>query len=105
MIILSSLPFYLDINCENYIDAIFEATSGLTTTGATVYKEVESLSSGILIWRALLQWLGGLGIIIFGPRTFDSMTANYASFASTLALLRFNSLAESLISGLLTSLL
>ncbi len=65
MIVLSSLPFYLDINCENYIDAIFEATSGLTTTGATVYKEVESLSSGILIWRAILQWLGGLGIIVF----------------------------------------
>ena len=65
MIILSSLPFYLDINCENYIDAIFEATSGLTTTGATVYQEVESLSSGILVWRALLQWLGGLGIIVF----------------------------------------
>ena len=65
MIILSSLPFYLDVNCENYIDAIFEATSGLTTTGATVYEEVESLSSGILIWRALLQWLGGLGIIVF----------------------------------------
>ena len=65
MIILSSLPFYLDVNCENYIDAIFEAASGLTTTGATVYKEVESLSSGILIWRALLQWLGGIGIIVF----------------------------------------
>ena len=65
MIILSSLPFYLDANCENYIDAIFEATSGLTTTGATVYNKVENLSSGILIWRAVLQWLGGLGIIVF----------------------------------------
>ncbi len=65
MIILSSLPFYLDVNCEHFIDAIFEATSGLTTTGATVYKNVENLSSGLLIWRALLQWLGGLGIIVF----------------------------------------
>ena len=55
MIILSSLPFYLDANCENYIDAIFEATSGLTTTGATVYNKVENLSSGILIWRAFFS--------------------------------------------------
>ena len=39
MIILSSLPFYFDINCEHYIDAVFEATSGLTTTGATVYQD------------------------------------------------------------------
>ena len=65
MITLSSIPFYLDINCKNFIDAVFEATSGLTTTGATVYNNVENLSSGILIWRALLQWLGGLGIIVF----------------------------------------
>ena len=55
MIILSSLPFYLDVNCKNFIDAIFEATSGLTTTGATIYKNVENLSSGILIWARLLQ--------------------------------------------------
>ncbi len=65
MIILSSLPFYLDSHSYYFIDAIFEATSGLTTTGATIYNNVESLSSGILVWRALLQWLGGLGIIVF----------------------------------------
>jgi trk system potassium uptake protein TrkH len=65
MIVFSSLPFYLDHNTNSYIDSIFEATSGLTTTGATIYKNTELLSSGILIWRALLQWLGGLGIIIF----------------------------------------
>jgi len=65
MIILSSLPFYLDANTNYFIDAIFEATSGLTTTGATIYQNVESLSLGILVWRSLLQWLGGLGIIVF----------------------------------------
>ena len=65
MIILSSLPFYLDNNTNYFIDAIFEATSGLTTTGATIYQNVESLSLGILVWRSLLQWLGGLGIIVF----------------------------------------
>ena len=42
IIILSSLPFYLDANSNYFIDAIFEATSGLTTTGATIYKNVEN---------------------------------------------------------------
>ena len=65
MIILSSLPFYLDSNTDYFIDAIFESTSGLTTTGATIYPNVEYLSLGILVWRSLLQWLGGLGIIVF----------------------------------------
>ena len=65
MVIFSSLPLYLDLNIKNYIDALFEATSGLTTTGATIYKNTENLSPGILIWRAMLQWLGGLGIIFF----------------------------------------
>tara|TARA_E500000178_G_C16990123_1_gene740378 strand:- start:31 stop:1476 length:1446 start_codon:yes stop_codon:yes gene_type:complete len=65
MVIFSSLPLYLDLNIKNYIDALFEATSGLTTTGATIYKSTENLSAGILIWRAMLQWLGGLGIIFF----------------------------------------
>ena len=65
MVMFSSLPFYLDENIEYYIDAFFEATSGLTTTGATIYNNIENLSTGILIWRAMLQWLGGLGIIIF----------------------------------------
>ncbi len=65
MIIITSLPFYLDININNYIDALFEASSGLTTTGATIYSNIDDLSPGILIWRSLLQWMGGLGIIIF----------------------------------------
>ena len=40
-------------------------TSGLTTTGASIYNNVESLSLGLLVWRSLIQWLGGVGIIIF----------------------------------------
>ena len=47
-----------------FTDAIFESTSGITTTGATVINNLESTSHGILIWRALLQWLGGVGIIV-----------------------------------------
>ena len=61
----ASLPFYFDQNVVDFSEAFFEAASGLTTTGATIYSNVEVLSSGLLIWRSLLQWLGGIGIIIF----------------------------------------
>jgi trk system potassium uptake protein TrkH len=48
----------------SYTDAFFEAMSGLTTTGATVLTRIEQAPPGLLIWRALLQWLGGIGIIV-----------------------------------------
>ena len=64
MIILSSLPFYLDSNCEIILMRFLKLLLVLQLQ-AQLYIRVESLSSGILIWRALLQWLGGLGIIVF----------------------------------------
>ena len=63
--LFASLPFYFDQNILLFSDAFFEATSGLTTTGASIYSNVESLSLGLLAWRSLIQWLGGIGIIIF----------------------------------------
>ena len=48
----------------SYTDAFFEAMSGITTTGATVFTDLDNTPQGILLWRALLQWLGGLGIIV-----------------------------------------
>ncbi len=60
-----SLPFFFDKNISMFSEAFFEATSGLTTTGASIYNNVEALSKGLLVWRSLLQWLGGIGIIIF----------------------------------------
>ena len=59
------LPFLLCSTPLNVSEAFFEAMSGFTTTGATVIRDVESCSHGILLWRALTQWVGGLGIIIF----------------------------------------
>ncbi|MEQ8349798.1 MAG: TrkH family potassium uptake protein [Sneathiellaceae bacterium] len=47
-----------------YTDAFFEAMSGLTTTGSTVLSGLDGLPAGILVWRALLQWVGGIGIIV-----------------------------------------
>ena len=60
----AALPFaFADLGLD-YADALFEATAGLTTTGATVVTDLQSRPAGILLWRALLQWLGGIGIIV-----------------------------------------
>jgi trk system potassium uptake protein TrkH len=49
---------------HGYTDAFFEAVSGLTTTGSTVFTGLDHLPPGILLWRSLLQWVGGIGIIV-----------------------------------------
>ena len=59
-----SIPFIYVSTSLSYTDAFFESVSGITTTGATVINNLDSLSEGILIWRALLQWFGGIGIIV-----------------------------------------
>ncbi|WP_372965689.1 TrkH family potassium uptake protein [Marinobacter sp.] len=61
--ILSSLPFYLSDNGISAADAIFEGTSGITTTGATVLSGLDNFDKDLLLWRSILQWLGGIGII------------------------------------------
>ncbi len=62
--IFGSLPFIYSSSNLTYTDAIFESVSGITTTGSTVISNLENLSEGILIWRSLLQWFGGIGIIV-----------------------------------------
>jgi len=73
--IFSTLPFILTGAIPNVTDAFFEAMSGVTTTGATIIGNpetlpnlpngIESLSHGILFWRSFIQWIGGMGIILF----------------------------------------
>jgi trk system potassium uptake protein TrkH len=58
-----SLPFLFSSSADNFTDAFFESISGFTTTGATIFTDIESLPHGILIWRSLTQWLGGIAII------------------------------------------
>jgi len=60
----SALPFMISTIQLSFADAYFEAVSGLTTTGSTILSGLELLPSGILLWRALLQWLGGIGIVV-----------------------------------------
>ena len=62
--IFGSLPFLLSDIDMSFVDAFFESTSGITTTGSTIISNLEQVSYGILLWRALLQWLGGIGIIV-----------------------------------------
>ena len=59
------LPFLLYGTVDNVTDAFFETMSGFSTTGATVLNNIDSQPHGILFWRSLMQWLGGLGIVVF----------------------------------------
>ncbi len=60
-----ALPFVFSGSVPSFIDAFFETVSGLTTTGATVLEDVETLPMGILFWRSFTHWLGGMGILVF----------------------------------------
>ncbi|MFK7159471.1 TrkH family potassium uptake protein [Marinospirillum sp. MEB164] len=62
----AALPLILGSTALSLSDAMFEAVSGLTTTGATILSDLDQMSHGILLWRAILQWLGGIGIIVLG---------------------------------------
>ena len=62
--IFGSLPFIFSNVYFSFTNAFFESMSGITTTGSTIISELESMPKGILLWRALLQWLGGIGVIV-----------------------------------------
>ena len=62
--IFGCLPFLLSKLDLSIVDAFFESMSGITTTGSTIIINLDSAPKGILIWRAILQWLGGIGIIV-----------------------------------------
>lgn len=65
MSIFGALPFYISGYIPSYTDAFFETISGFSTTGATILTDIEALPKGLLFWRSLTQWIGGLGIIVF----------------------------------------
>ena len=59
-----SLPFLLSGSIDSISSAFFETMSGYTTTGASIIENIESLSPGIMLWRSMTQWIGGMGIIV-----------------------------------------
>ena len=62
--LFGTLPFLLTRSIPGITDAFFETMSGFTTTGASILNNIEELSHGVLFWRSLIQWLGGMGIIL-----------------------------------------
>ena len=62
--IFGSLPFIFSNVYFSFTNAFFESMSGITTTGSTIISDLENMPKGILFWRAILQWLGGIGIIV-----------------------------------------
>ena len=62
--VLSAVPFLFEPISLSVTDALFEATSGITTTGSTILTGLDDMPRGVLMWRALLQWIGGVGIVV-----------------------------------------
>ncbi len=62
--VFGALPFWFGTPHASFTDAFFEAMSGLTTTGATVFGGLDAMPAGTLLWRGMLQWFGGLGIVV-----------------------------------------
>lgn len=62
--LFGSIPFIISGAIPSFTDAFFETISGFTTTGASILQDVESVPHGLLLWRSLTQWLGGMGIIV-----------------------------------------
>ena len=63
--LFGALPFVFSGAIPNYINALFETVSGFTTTGATCLPVIEGLPKGILLWRSLTHWVGGMGVLVF----------------------------------------
>jgi trk system potassium uptake protein TrkH len=61
-----AMPYLLSGTVTSPVAAFFESISGFTTTGATVFSDIENLPRGILFWRSMTQWLGGMGIVLLG---------------------------------------
>ncbi len=76
---IAGIPFMIGIN-KSFIDSFFEAASGLTTTGITVFTGLDDMPRSILFWRSLIQWVGGLGILTF----FLAVSFRGATAAATL---------------------
>ncbi len=63
--LFGALPFFISGEIPNYLDAVFEAVSGFTTTGASILSNVEALSKSMLFWRSFTHWIGGMGVLVF----------------------------------------
>jgi trk system potassium uptake protein TrkH len=72
---IGAIPYVLTIEHCDLTDAIFESSSGLTTTGATAFKDFADFPKSLLFWRSLSQWVGGLGVVVFFVAILSSLGA------------------------------
>lgn len=63
--VFGALPFIFSGCTVSFVDALFETASGFTTTGSSIFREVESLPKAILMWRSFTHWIGGMGVLVF----------------------------------------
>lgn len=63
--LFATIPYLLSGSVVSFTDAYFEAMAGFTTTGSSIIRDVEAVPRGVLFWRSLTQWMGGMGIILF----------------------------------------
>lgn len=80
---VSAFPFYFSVYNVSFTDAFFESMSGLTTTGATIFTGLDDMNHGLLLWRSLLQWLGGLGIVVLALTVFPALHVGGMHFFAT----------------------
>jgi len=64
--VIGTLPLYFGLPGLSFADAFFESMSGITTTGSTVLEQLDTMPHSILLWRGMLQWVGGIGVIVIG---------------------------------------
>ncbi len=81
--LFGTLPFILSGSIKSFGDAFFESMSGFTTTGASILTNVESMTHGILFWRSLTQWIGGIGIILISLSVFPVVKSINIQLAAT----------------------
>lgn len=86
MSLFGTLPFFATGVITNFTDAFFEMMSGFTTTGATIFDDVEHLPKALLFWRSLSQWIGGVGIVMLVLAVVPSLGINsYSLYSAELA--------------------
>ena len=81
--VFGMLPFYYSGMIPNWSDAFFETMSGFTTTGSSVLSDIDNLPKGLLLWRSLTQWFGGISIIIFASLLFPRVGGSYSGLRNT----------------------
>jgi trk system potassium uptake protein TrkH len=82
---VAGLPYFFSGTVTSFLDALFEGTSGFTTTGATVIPNLTEVPGSILLWRSFSQWLGGVGIVVLTLAVFPMSSAGLRLFKAEVA--------------------